>query len=190
MCFELVATVLAGERFERRQTRTVRLGPYNALGSKRSNTRPSNLVDVSRYEVRRIDGTELTQAFAIRRAVFVDEQDVPEAIEMDEHDATATHFLARDLARNEPVGTARLRFPDETTGKAERVAVLRPYRGEGLGRRLMDSTETEARDRGCSRMRLNAQTHVEDFYAKLGYETVSDVFYEATIPHVEMEKEL
>ncbi len=158
---------------------------------KRSDTRPLQHGSVSRYEVLRVDDEgALAEAFAVRRAVFVDEQDVPEAIEMDDHDATATHFLARDTARDEPVGTARLRFPDAATAKAERVAVLRPYRGEGLGRQLMERVENEAREQGCSRMALHAQTHVEDFYAKLGYETVSDVFTEANIPHVEMVKQL
>jgi predicted GNAT family N-acyltransferase len=146
---------------------------------------------VSRYEIQRIDDNHfLAEAFAVRRTVFVDEQDVPEAIEMDEHDATATHFLARDAARDEPVGTARLRCPGAATGKAERVAVLRPYRGEGLGRQLMERVETAAREQGCSRMRLDAQTHVTAFYAKLGYETVSGRFCEAGIPHVEMTKGL
>jgi len=160
-------------------------------GPKRSDTRPLQHGSVSRYEVLRVDDEgALVEAFAVRRAVFVDEQNVPEAIEMDEHDATATHFLARDSARDEPVGTARLRLPEAATAKAERVAVLRPYRGEGLGRRLMERVENEAREQDCSRMRLNAQTHVEDFYAKLGYETVSDVFPEAGIPHVEMQTDL
>jgi predicted GNAT family N-acyltransferase len=146
---------------------------------------------VSRYVIRRAaEGDALADAFAVRRAVFVDEQDVPEGIEMDEYDAGATHFVAYDTARGEPVGTARLRFPEEATGKAERVAVLRPYRGEGLGTRLMERVESDARNRGCSRVRLNAQTHVEEFYTDLGYETVSDVFYEAGIPHVEMVTDL
>jgi predicted GNAT family N-acyltransferase len=147
---------------------------------------------MSRYEVVTVDGGwRLADAFAVRRAVFVDEQDVPEAVEIDDHEADAEHFLARDTARDEPVGAARLRLVDEDTGKAERVAVLRPYRGVGLGRRLMDRLESEAHDRGCSRVVLNAQTHVEDFYLDLGYErTRNDIFYEAGIPHVAMEKPL
>jgi predicted GNAT family N-acyltransferase len=145
---------------------------------------------MSRYEVTTIDGqSDLADAFAVRRAVFVDEQDVPEAIEIDDHEDEATHLLARDTARDEPVGTARLRLVDGDTGKAERVAVLRPYRGSGIGRRLMDRLESAALDRGCSRVVLNAQTHVEGFYLDLGYDRTSDeIFYEADIPHVAMEK--
>ena len=147
---------------------------------------------MARYAVRRLEGDEsLSDPFAVRRAVFVDEQDVPEDLEMDGKDTDATHFVVRDTARDEPVGTARLRFPGEETGKVERVAVLRHYRGEGIGRRLMRAVESEVRDRGGSRLRLDAQTHVEGFYEKLGYETVSDeVFFDAGIPHVEMVKRL
>jgi predicted GNAT family N-acyltransferase len=142
------------------------------------------------YRVRRLSGTaNLDPAFAVRRRVFIDEQDVPEAVEMDGNDDTATHFVAYDGTRDEPVGTARVRILGDT-GKAERVAVLPEYRGEGLGTRLMEHLEDEAREQGCSQMRLHAQTHVEAFYIKLGYETVSDVFEEADIPHVEMVKGL
>ncbi|MEF8784011.1 MAG: GNAT family N-acetyltransferase [Haloarculaceae archaeon] len=143
------------------------------------------------YEVRRVAGeAPLSDAFAVRRAVFIDEQDVSEDVEMDGKDEAAIHFVAYDTGRGEPVGTARLRFPGEEAAKAERVAVLERYRGEGLGRRLMRRAESEASKHGCSRMKVNAQTRVEGFYSDLGYETVSGVFYEADIPHVEMVKDL
>lgn len=143
------------------------------------------------YEVRRVSaGAPLGDAFAVRRAVFIDEQDVPEEIEIDGKDETATHFVVYDTGKGEPVGTERLRFPGEAVAKTERVAVLKRYRGEGLGRRLMCRAESEARERGCSQMKLNAQSRVEGFYLNLGYETVSDIFYEAGIPHVEMVKDL
>jgi predicted GNAT family N-acyltransferase len=147
---------------------------------------------MSRYEVTVVEGERaLAEAFAVRRAVFVDEQDVPESVEVDGHESEAVHLLARDTARDEPVGAARLRVVDADTGKAERVAVLRPYRGVGLGRRLVRRLESVARSRGCSRMVLDAQTHVEGFYRGLGYERTSDdVFYEAAIPHVEMHSPL
>lgn len=130
----------------------------------------------------------LEPAFAVRRAVFVDEQGVPEDREMDGRDDEAVHLLAR--VDGDPVGTARLRTVDDATGKVERVAVLPEHRGEGWGRRLMSAVEDLARDRGLAELRLHAQTDVEGFYRELGYETTSDVFEEAGIPHVEMEKSL
>jgi predicted GNAT family N-acyltransferase len=146
---------------------------------------------MSRYEIERVRADSgLSDAFAVRRAVFVDEQGVPADIEIDEYDRTAVHFLARDTHRGEPVGTARLRYVAHDLAKAERVAVLERYRGKGIGRMLMRRVESEARESDRTRMTLNAQTRVEEFYLGLGYETTSDVFCEAGIPHVEMTRQL
>ncbi|WP_336339003.1 GNAT family N-acetyltransferase [Haloarcula brevis] len=127
-------------------------------------------------------------ATAVRTEVFVDEQGVSEAEELDGNDSDAVQFLARDGDR--PVGTARLRFPEPTVGKVERVAVREPYRGAGVGSALMRAVEAAAREDGATELILHAQTHVEAFYRRLGYETVSDAFEEAGIPHVEMRKRL
>jgi predicted GNAT family N-acyltransferase len=143
------------------------------------------------YEAHRVgDGATLPQAHAVRRAVFIDEQGVPEDVEMDGKDDEATHFVVYDADAGEPVGTARVRSLDAETAKVERVAVRPQHRGNGLGERLMDLAEDAAREQGHTRVRLHAQTAVESFYESLGYETVSDEFEEANIPHVEMQKRL
>ena len=126
-------------------------------------------------------------AFAVRRRVFVEEQGVPEDLEMDGRDDDAVHFVAYD---DGPVAAARLREPDPGVGKVERVAVLAERRREGIGRAVVARVESVAADRGVDRLRLHAQTSVESFYRKLGYETTSDAFQEAGIDHVEMEKGL
>ena len=132
--------------------------------------------------------TERADAFDVRHTVFVDEQGVPEDLEVDEHDETATHFVAYD--GENAVGAARLRRLDDTSAKAERVAVLADRRKEGWGRKLMDCLEATASDRGFERMKLNSQTHAAPFYDRLGYERVGEEFEEAGIPHVEMVKQL
>jgi predicted GNAT family N-acyltransferase len=119
--------------------------------------------------------------------VFVEEQGVPEDLEMDGWDDDAVHFVAYD---DGPVAAARLREPDPDVGKVERVAVLRERRREGIGRVVMDRVEAVAVDLGLHKLRLHAQTSVESFYRKLGYERTSDVFQEAGIDHVAMEKGL
>ena len=134
------------------------------------------------------DGATLADAHTVRRTVFIDEQDVPAALEMDEKDDAARHLVAYD--GEQPVGTARLREPQPGVGKVERVAVIASYRERGLGMRLMTELEVLAAELGHVELRLHAQTSVEGFYHKLGYTTVSDVFEEAGIPHVAMEKRL
>lgn len=139
--------------------------------------------------VRRVDDESgLDDALAVRREVFIEEQDVPEHLEVDGKDDEAIHFVAYD--GDDPVGAARLREVEPGVGKVERVAVLRPRRGEGIGRAIMAELEATAAERGFEALTLHAQTHVEGFYRDLDYETTSDVFEEAGIEHVEMEKAL
>ncbi|OIB57576.1 GNAT family N-acetyltransferase [Natrialba sp. SSL1] len=144
--------------------------------------------------------TELEDAFDVRYDVFVDEQDVDEELEYDEHDepdAAAVHFVAYadsddesedDSSTATPIGAARLRTVDQATGKVERVAVLESHRGTGVGRALMDALEAEAREQSLETLKLHAQTHAAGFYERLGYETYGDEFEEAGIPHVAMER--
>lgn len=144
---------------------------------------------MSDAELRVLPGeADLEPAFEVRRDVFVDEQGVDEAIEIDGRDPDATHVLAE--VDGEPIGTARLREVEPGTGKVERVAVRASHRGTGVGRRLMERIERVAADRGLDRLELHSQTRVEGFYERLGYVTVSEQFEEAGIPHVEMEKGL
>jgi len=125
---------------------------------------------------------------AVRRAVFIDEQGVSEAEEMDDKDPDATHLLATD--GEAAIGTARVRFVEDATAKIERVAVERAYRGEEVGTELMTEAEQIAKEGGAGEIRIHAQCRVETFYNSLGYETVSDEFENAGIPHVEMVKQL
>lgn len=126
-----------------------------------------------------------SQLLAVRHAVFVFEQGVPEDREVDDLDPVSTHFLARDLSGN-PVGTARL-LPD---GRVGRVAVLFPWRRRGVGKALMLSAIGASRARGDRILRLHAQTHSIPFYESLGFVAFGEVFEEEGIPHREMELKL
>jgi len=144
---------------------------------------------MSEYEIRRLPGeATLADAHRVRRIVFMDEQGVSEAEEMDGRDRDAVHVVAYTPG-GDPVGTARYRTPDPGVAKIERVAVCEPHRGQGLGKRLLDEIEACARE-DCTTAVLHAQVSVEEFYDDLGYRTVSDEFLEADIPHVKMKKEL
>ena len=140
-------------------------------------------------EVSRITAeADFEAALGIRREVFIEEQDVPEDLEIDGRDDEATHVLAR--GDGEPVGTARLRDYGEGVAKVERVAVRESHRGEGWGERIMSVVETYAREAGFERVRLAAQVPVVGFYERLGYEVVGEEFMDAGIPHRSMEKSL
>jgi predicted GNAT family N-acyltransferase len=104
--------------------------------------------------------------FNIRRRVFIEEQQIPEAEEWDDADATATHFLALD--DRTPAATARL-IARGGNAKIGRVAVMPDYRGTGLGRDLMIHILTQAKDLGFAESAIEAQVTVIPFYERLGY---------------------
>lgn len=122
---------------------------------------------------------------AVRREVFVVEQQVPEDLEWDGIDPDCRHVLARDAA-GRAIGTGRL-LPD---GHVGRMAVLQAYRGRGVGRALLVRLIEIALARGDRSVVLHAQTHAIEFYRRSGFEVSSGEFMEAGIPHVEMRRVL
>jgi predicted GNAT family N-acyltransferase len=131
--------------------------------------------------VKRVTWQEAATALsAVRHAVFVEEQGVPEALEWDEHDAASVHVLAS--CGGEPIGTGRL-LPD---GHIGRMAVLAGWRRRGVGSAILTMLIGIARERGDAVSRLNAQTHALAFYARHGFSAVGPEFMEAGIPHREM----
>ncbi len=131
------------------------------------------------------------QAYAIRRKVFIEEQHVPEDLEIDEYDldANTQHML---LINNEgkAVGTARFRPGGNGILKVERVAILLEQRGKGAGMRLMHAIEQQAKQFGYHCMKLSAQVHARKFYEQLGYNAYGVVYLDAGIEHVDMVKNI
>ncbi len=130
---------------------------------------------------------ERKACFAIREAVFVQEQAVPLELEMDEYDDTATHFL---LSEEEmPLATARL-LNKHGRAKIGRVAVLRHARGRGLGLMLMQAVLDEARRQGFAEAVLDSQTYAIPFYERLGFAAEGEEFDDAGLPHFLMRRRL
>lgn len=119
---------------------------------------------------------------AVRRAVFIEEQQVPEEEEWDAIDERCCHVLAISAA-GEPIGTGRL-LPD---GHIGRMAVLKAWRGKGVGSAMLRTLLDLAQKDGFQMVRLNAQTHAMGFYARHGFSVVGDEFIEAGIPHRKMQ---
>ena len=129
--------------------------------------------------------THRRRLIAVRRTVFIEEQQVPETLELDGRDAKAIHFLATDAA-GEPVGTARLLVD----GQIGRVAVVAEMRRQGIGRRLLALAVATARERGDGGVWLNAQTAALGLYQAAGFRPLGDAFMEAGLPHQRMELRL
>lgn len=133
--------------------------------------------------VKRIEtAVELEKAHLIRRKVFIKEQGISIREEMDEYEDTSIQVLA--LVDSQFAGTARWRETEEGL-KLERFAVLKPYRGRGVGRALVDYCLDENIE--TDNIFLYAQETVIEFYRKFGFRPVSDKFLEAGIVHQKMQ---
>ena len=124
------------------------------------------------------------QLRAIRSTVFIQEQNVPEALEWDGEDTQACHVLACD-AEGKAIGTARLLLHGPVA-HIGRMAVLKPWRKRGVGRALLECVMAEARRRGASAAFLNAQTTAVVFYERAGFVPEGAEFLDAGIPHYRM----
>lgn len=117
----------------------------------------------------------------IRTAVFIYEQQVPEDLEWDEFDPVSLHVLALN-SNDQPIGTARL-LPD---GHIGRMAVLKEWRGKGVGSAMLQRILEESSHRGMQKAMLNAQIAAIKFYEKFGFQVSGEEFMEAGIPHIKM----
>ena len=117
----------------------------------------------------------------VRNAVFGDEQGVARDLDWDGADPRCTHVLAVD-ACGRPVGTGRV----QADGRIGRLAVLAPWRGRGVGSRMLAVLVQAARERGVRTVYLHAQLPAVAFYERNGFERAGAEFTEAGIQHVNM----
>jgi predicted GNAT family N-acyltransferase len=131
---------------------------------------------------------EIIDHFTLRKTIFIEEQGVREALEMDGLDDQATLILAKMKAK--PIGCARYRLL-ESYVKVERVGVLQESRGQGIGQAIMRFIEQEiASSSPVLTIKLHAQDHAISFYHHLGYQDIGEPFYEAGILHQAMIKHI
>lgn len=134
------------------------------------------------YQIRTVRWQDEASALRIiRTAVFIHEQKIPEGLEWDEFDFISMHVLALN-SDEQPIGTARL-LPNGYIG---RMAVLKEWRGEGVGSAMLLRILEELRNRRIQKAILNAQTTATKFYEKFGFQVSGKEFMEVEIPHVKM----
>ena len=116
----------------------------------------------------------------IRTQVFICEQGITEADEWDDQDLISQHFVIYD--QDQPIATARL-LENNSVG---RVAVLKAYRGQGLGQMIMLEIISYAQKQRRSVLTLSSQVHAISFYEKLDFIVQGNSYDECGIPHIEM----
>ncbi len=137
------------------------------------------------------DADRLERAVAIRQRVFVEEQNVPLALEIDEHDRTdpaAVHALA--LLGAEAAGTGRFYVAEPGVVQIGRMAVMPSLRRSGVGKALLEALLGEARRRGFGLAKLHAQVQAAGFYRLAGFADDGAALWDAGILHQPMVKKI
>ena len=117
----------------------------------------------------------------VRIAVFVEEQNVPESIDFDGSDTNYIHVLARDKD-GRPVGTARI----NRKGRIGRMAVLKNYRRQGIGRKMIQALMDYGKENSITDFHVSSQVTAVGFYEKMGFKPFGEEFLEAGIKHINM----
>lgn len=127
---------------------------------------------------------DIKTCMAVRRRVFIEEQSVSEADEIDGQDNDCLHVLA--FFDDIPAGAARFRTVKDYA-KIQRVCVLADHRGRAIGADLIKFIVGYVTDHTTAHsVRLGAQTHALDFYHKLGFRTFGAEYLDAGISHKDM----
>lgn len=130
--------------------------------------------------------TDRNAILAVRRRVFVDEQGVDLAVEIDGLDPQCNHVLAT-TATLESIATGRIK----PCGQIGRMAVLEPYRRQGVGSAILSKLiDIARRQQNLPQVYLHAQVSAVAFYGKHGFLLTGEEFLEAGISHVTMVREL
>ncbi len=131
----------------------------------------------------RLTAAEVYEILKARAKVFFLEQKI-QCLDMDNMDYQSTHLFLEE--NGEVEAYLRAFYKDADTVKIGRVLTLE--HGKGIGRTLMENALSYIRNHmPCKKIYVESQKHAEGFYAKFGFQTVSDEFLEEGIPHVAME---
>lgn len=122
----------------------------------------------------------------IRTEVFVIEQDFKE--EFDDIDNNCMFLVMYD---DEKVVAMCRYFPvSEDTYAIGRIAVVKEYRGQGIGSKIVAEAEMRLKGMGVKYAVLSAQLRAVEFYKKLGYVAEGETYFEEWCEHIKMRKEL
>ena len=131
-----------------------------------------------------VETRDIAACQGLRRVVFIEEQGVSLADEVDGRDGEARHLLA--VLDGAAIGTARL-LTEGDTGKIGRVCVVRTARGKGVGAALIRAAVEVFRGvPGVAKVKLGAQTHALGFYEGLGFQAMGEIYQDAGMPHRDM----
>lgn len=143
-------------------------------------------LQIKKYHQLSLD--ELYQILKLRVDVFVVEQNCAYP-ELDDNDQLSDHFFVQN--DNKVSAYLRVQMVEGVQAKIGRVVTAQDFRGNGSSRKLMDvALANIQKNQSVSKVVLQAQDYLTQFYASFGFQKCSDQYLEDGIPHVDMELSL
>ena len=105
----------------------------------------------------------------------------------DEYEDSSYHLIG--VIDNKIIACGRLHFNSDNEAQIRYMAINENFQRKGIGIKIIELLEAEAKKKQINKIVLNARNHVIEFYAKSGYKAVRK--YEGSdtgIPHTTMEK--
>lgn len=135
---------------------------------------------------------ELAGHFAVRRAIFVEEQGLFAESDVDDCDRQAVPLVAVDRETGVVVGAVRCYETEPGVWYGGRLAVLKEARHntEAVGPRLCKLAEKVVIERGCHRFLAYIQLQNVRFFERLGWRQVGDPVLHFGEPHQLMQAAL
>ena len=115
----------------------------------------------------------ISRSRAIRNQVFVIEQGIPRELDLDGLDEQSYHALITD--NNSLVATARLTVVENNNAVMTRVAVLKEYRGSGIGTKLINAILSHAREIKIDLIEIHAHEYLRGYYENFGFKYIKKV---------------
>lgn len=130
------------------------------------------------------DGFQLVKD--IRKSVFTAEQGADRDTEFDSFDEKGKSTLyALIYDGKKAVATSRLALTEKGY-KIGRIAVLKEYRGKGLGDKIVRAVIEKAFEEGAEAVLVDAQNYAVPFYEKFGFKVIGAQIFDRGLPHMPM----
>ena len=130
---------------------------------------------------------DLAHCLKIRHKVFVQEQQLFECTDQDEHDAAAIHLAA--FSNGRIIGTVRVYEDADGAWWGGRLAVLKRYRGRA-GRELVLAAVSLVKQHGAEHFYANIQKENFNFFRNIGWRQTGKEFILLGRPHILVEANL
>ena len=128
--------------------------------------------------------------YALRYKVLREPWGHPKGTEKDDYEPISEHFMAVN-EKGEVVGVVKLYEKSEGVGYVSHLAVSPDHQHKGIGKLLVQTVETRARERGFHSVGTMARVTATAFFEKHGYRVTGMPSVHLGTTHlVWMEKEL